>query len=158
MNTIINDYIEDIFTLHYGARQRTSSWLVTQLRDMKQQVEADQATLVELQSKLDLLGLDPKSTDYLQAQSLDTFTKAAGEATIEKIVAEAKYRYLRESDPNLIEGGQQVLSSRTVPNSGSGNAHSITEKHASTIGRKLFSFACAIWPELSRGQADKSRA
>jgi succinoglycan biosynthesis transport protein ExoP len=120
VNALINDYIEDIFTLHYGARQRTSSWLVSQLRDMKQQVEADQATLVELQSKLDLLGLDPKSTDYLQAQSLDTFTKAAGEATIEKIVAEAKYRYLRESDPNLIEGGQQVLSSRTVPNSAQG--------------------------------------
>ncbi|HEY4049627.1 MAG TPA: polysaccharide biosynthesis tyrosine autokinase [Acidobacteriaceae bacterium] len=120
VNTIVNDYIEDIFKLHYSASQRTSSWLISQLHDMKGQVEADQATLVGLQSKLGVLGFDPKSSDYLQAESLDTFTKAAGEATIEKIVAEAKYRYLRESDPSLIEGGQQVLSSRTVPNSAQG--------------------------------------
>ena len=120
VNTLITDYIEDIFKMHYAASHRTSSWLIGQLDDMKQQVEKDQATLIGLQSKLGVLGFDPKSSDYLLAESLDNFTKAAGEATIERIVAETKYRYLQESDPNLIEGGLQILGAPAVPNSTQG--------------------------------------
>ena len=56
-----------------------------------------------------VIGLDPKTSEFLATQSLDSFTKAASTATVDRIVAEAKYRFLQESDPNLIEGEVSVL-------------------------------------------------
>jgi capsular exopolysaccharide synthesis family protein len=108
-NSVTNAYIARIFQVRYGSTERVSTWLVGQLNDLKDQVERDQEQLVDLQGKLGVLGLDQKSNAYLLADSLEGMTKASSDATIERIVAEAKLRVLSESDPNLIESEQPLL-------------------------------------------------
>jgi succinoglycan biosynthesis transport protein ExoP len=110
LNTLINDYVVDLFQMRYGSTQRTSKWLAGQLGDLKQQIENDQSEITELQKKLGVIGFDEKNAEYLQTESLDSMTKAASDATIARILAEAKLRYLQESNPNLIEGEVNVLS------------------------------------------------
>jgi capsular exopolysaccharide synthesis family protein len=110
VNTLINDYVEFLFQVRYGASKRASGWLIGQLDDLKQQIEKDQSALTELQAKLGVVGLDEKNNDYLLAQSLNSMTKAASDATVDRIVAEAKYRFLADADPNLIEGEVNLLS------------------------------------------------
>jgi len=108
-NSITNAYLARIIQLRYGSTERVSTWLVGQLNVLRDQVEHDQEQLVDLQSKLGVLGLDQKSSAYLLADSLESITKASSDATIERIVAEAKLRVLSDSDPNLIENEQQPL-------------------------------------------------
>ncbi len=109
VNTLINDYVEYLFQTRYGASKRASGWLIGQLDDLKQQVEKDQTALTGLQAKLGVIGLNESGNDYLFAQSLNSMNKAASDATVDRIVAEAKYRFLQDSDPNLIEGEVNLL-------------------------------------------------
>ncbi len=108
-NDIINEYITHIFQVRFGSVDRVSRWMISQLNDLRQAVERDQNQLVDLQAKLGVLGLDQKSGTYLPADSLEDITRAAGVATINRITAEAKLRYLQSADPNLIEGEQALL-------------------------------------------------
>jgi polysaccharide biosynthesis transport protein len=116
VNTLINDYVSYLFKMRYGSTQRATLWLVGQLDDLKAQIEHDQASIISLQGKLGVIGFDPLTSDYLAASSLDSYTKAASAATIERVVAEAKYRILRDSDPNLIEGEVSLLPQGGSPN------------------------------------------
>jgi succinoglycan biosynthesis transport protein ExoP len=115
VNTLINDYVAYLFQIRYGATQRASAWLIEQLKDLKEQVGSDQSALTQLQGKLGIIGLDDKTSNFLSAESLDAMTKAESDATIARIIAEAKLKFLKESDPNLIEGETNVLSQGTMP-------------------------------------------
>ena len=117
VNSLVNDYVEYLYKMRYGASQRASGWLIGQLDDLKQQIEHDQTTITDLQGKLGVVGFDEKDTDYLLAQSLNSMSKAAGDATIARIVAEAKYRFLQDSDPDLIEGEVNLLNAGSLPSS-----------------------------------------
>lgn len=110
VNTLINDYISYLFQMRYGSTKRASEWLIGQLNDLKQQIEGDQTEIINLQKRLGVIGLNEQTADYLQIQSLDSMTKATSEATVERILAEAKLRYLEESNPNLIEGEANLLA------------------------------------------------
>jgi capsular exopolysaccharide synthesis family protein len=109
VNTMINDFVDELMQTRYGASQRASGWLAGQLSDLKQQVEKDQADLTALQAKLGIVGPDAKDSDYLLEQSLDSLAKASSDATVNRIVAEAKYRFLKGADPALIEGEVNLL-------------------------------------------------
>lgn len=126
VNTLINDYVEYLFETRYGASKRASGWLEKQLDDLKQQVENDQTALTGLQAKLGFIGLSETDDQSLFSQSLTSIGKAASDATVERIVAEAKYRFLRESDPNLIEGEVNLLG-------GSGASGSTTSSLLQTL-------------------------
>ena len=114
-NTLINDFVVYLVQVRYGASKRSSGWLLGQLDDLKQQVEKDQTNLTELQAKLGIVGLSETGNDYLSAQALDALTKAGSAATVDRIVAEAKYRFLNESDPSLIEGEVSLLGGSNAP-------------------------------------------
>ncbi|HUZ04150.1 MAG TPA: polysaccharide biosynthesis tyrosine autokinase [Acidobacteriaceae bacterium] len=113
VNTLIQDYIERSFQTRYASTQRVSQWLQSQLDDLKQTVEISQEKLVGLQRKLGVLGFSDQTHD-LEATTLDDLTKAASDAKIQSILAEARYRMLTGTDPNLIDGSPNVM--------GSGNA------------------------------------
>ena len=117
VNTLINDYIENVLEVRFGSTERVSKWLIGQLDELKDQVLRDQEQLVDLQSKLGVLAVDPKSSTYLDAGALEALSQASSQATIQRILAEARYRYLRESDPNLIESEQPTLSNNATGNS-----------------------------------------
>lgn len=46
---------------------------------------------------------------------LDDLTRATAAAKVSRIIAEARYRILKSSNPELIEGGPGLLSSPTTP-------------------------------------------
>lgn len=117
-NSLVNDYVASMFQMRYGATQRASGWLIGQLDDLKNQIEADQKSLIDLQGKLGVLGSDTKGTTYLFEDSLSAIAKASSDATINRIIAEAKLKFLQESDPNLIEGEINLLSGPTNPEGG----------------------------------------
>ena len=119
VNTLVNDYVSYLFDMRLRSTQRVSKWLISQLEDLRRQVSDDQRALVVLQGKLGVIGLDPHDTAFLAAQSLSSFTTAASSATLDRIIAESKYRLLRESDPNLIEGEVNLLTQTAGGGSGS---------------------------------------
>lgn len=111
VNTLINDYIERSFQTRYAATQRVSQWLSTQLNDLKQSVEASQEKLIGLQKKLGVLGMTGDQSHNLNLDTLDELSKAAADAKIRRIVAEAQYRMLSSMNPDLIDGSPSVIGS-----------------------------------------------
>src|ERR1700760_4978658 len=155
VNALINDYVAYLFEMRLASTKRTSGWLVGQLDDLKSVIAKDQVDLVALQGKLGVIGFDPHNNDFLASQSLDNFTKAASTATVDRIVAEAKYRFLQESDPNLIEGEVNVLSQGNAAPQGS----SLLEKRRSSRAEAAANFAMLSarfgnkYPEVKQAKA-----
>lgn len=109
VNTLINDYLAYLFEMRYGATNRASGWLIQQLGDLKKKVDSDQVELTKLQEQLGIVGFNPTTSTYIYGESLGELMKASDEAKVERIVAEAKDRYLQDADPNLIEGEISLL-------------------------------------------------
>jgi polysaccharide biosynthesis transport protein len=114
VNTLVAEYIQRLFESRFSSTQRVTKWLTGQLDDLKQQVEQDEDNLVKLQSRLGIVGID-QNHDIVVTE-LEDLTKAADEARVERIIAEARYRILNSGDSNLLEGGQDI-SGRNQPNS-----------------------------------------
>ena len=152
-NTLINDFVVYLVQVRYGASKRSSGWLLGQLDDLKQQVERDQTDLTGLQAKLGIVGLSETGSDYLSAQALDALTKASSAATVDRIVAEAKYRFLNESDPSLIEGEVNLLGgSAAAPGSLLQSLRSAQGTQASTYAKLLEQFG-SKYPTVQQAKA-----
>ena len=102
VNKVIADYIQNSYESRFKSSQRVSQWLSSQLDELKQQVEASQAKMLDLQKQLGVLGFD--STHNQIATSLDDLAKAAGQAKLNRIISESRYRLLSSMDPNTVEG------------------------------------------------------
>lgn len=154
VNTLINDYIGYLFQMRYGSTKRVSGWLIGQLDDLKQQIEEDQTNIIALQKKLGVIGLNEQTADYLQTESLNSMTKAASEATIDRIVAEAKLRYLEDSDPNLMEGEVNLLNQGSTPGQNSllQNLRNAQAQAASNYARLLAQFG-PNYPDVRQQKA-----
>lgn len=109
INTLISLYIEHVFKMRYGTANRVSDWMVGQLEDMRKQVQRDQEGLIDLQQKLGIVGISAKEASVLSADALESLTRASSEATVQRIISEARLRYLRSMDPNLIESESPLL-------------------------------------------------
>ena len=117
VNTLMNEYIERIFTTRFGSTQRAAKYLATQLDDLKNQVLSDQQQLVDLQGKLGVIGFD--DTHNLVTSQLEDLARANQQANIERITAEARYRILQDEKLDLVDGGPAMLSQSSQPTGGS---------------------------------------
>ena len=106
VNKVVDAYIHRSYQTRFDSTQRVSQWLSGTLDDLKQQVETSQEQLIELQKKLGVLGFDPTHNQI--SSSLDALSKAAGDAKINRIVAESRYRVLAGMDPDTIEGSIEM--------------------------------------------------
>jgi len=102
VNKVIADYIQNSYESRFKSSQRVSQWLSSQLDELKQQVEASQEKMLDLQKQLGVLGFD--STHNQIATSLDDLAKASGQAKLARIIAESRFRLLSSMDPNTMEG------------------------------------------------------
>lgn len=154
VNTLINDYISSLFQMRYGSTRRVSGWLIGQLDDLKQQIERDQTEIISLQKKLGVIGLNEQNAEYLQTEALDSITKAASESTVKRILAEARLRKLQESDPNLVEGEDNLLSQGAggSQNSLLQNLRNARAQAASNYARLLAQFG-PNYPEVRQQKA-----
>ena len=117
VNTLVNLYIERIFETGYGSTQRAAKFLTRQLDDLKDQVLQDQKQLVDLQSKLGVVGFDDNHN--LITSQLEDLARASESANVQRIVAEARYRILQDERPDLIDGGPAVASATGLPSTSS---------------------------------------
>ena len=123
-------------------------FLTAQLDDLKKQVLQDQQKLVDLQKKLGVSGFD--DSHNLETAQLEDLAKANQEASIERIVSEARYRILREEDPSLVEGGPAMLAPNNQP---SLLASSDVAQFSSPDRIAICERERAVRPQLSRSQA-----
>jgi polysaccharide biosynthesis transport protein len=115
VSTLMNQYIHRIFETRLSSTKHASMFLTAQLDDLKKQVLEDQQKLVDLQKKLGVSGFD--DSHNLETAQLEDLARANQEASIERIVSEARYRILREEDPSLVEGGPAMLAPGNQPGS-----------------------------------------
>ena len=102
VNRLINEFIQRDLQSSYEATQRVSSFLASQLRDLKQQVETEQEQLIDLQKRIGVLGFDPQ---HNQIQStLDDLTRAVSSAQIARIQQQARYKTLSAMNPDALDG------------------------------------------------------
>ncbi|HXS12210.1 MAG TPA: polysaccharide biosynthesis tyrosine autokinase [Acidobacteriaceae bacterium] len=102
VNRLINEFIQRDLQSSYEATQRVSSFLASQLRDLKQQVETEQEQLIDLQKRIGVLGFDPQ---HNQIQStLDDLTRAVSAAQIARIQQQARYKTLSAMNPDALDG------------------------------------------------------
>jgi succinoglycan biosynthesis transport protein ExoP len=128
INQLMRTYISRSFQSRYESTQKISEWLSNQLDDLKQQVETSQEQLMDLQKRVGVIGLDTGGTNGSSSNSsrgqiiggqLDDLNKAATEARINRIVAEAHYRVLSDSSPNStnltgMEGTMNMSQNQTL--------------------------------------------
>ena len=115
VSTLMNQYIHRIFETRLSSTRHASMFLTAQLDDLKKQVLQDQQKLVDLQKRLGVSGFD--DSHNLETAQLEDLARADQQASIERIVSEARYRILREEDPSLVEGGPGMLAPGNQPGS-----------------------------------------
>lgn len=101
VNKVISTYIQRSYETRFASTQRVSQWLSSQLDDLKQQVETSQEQMMDLQRRLGILGFDPNHNQI--STELENLSKAAGDAKLARIIAEARYRVLNSMDPDAME-------------------------------------------------------
>ena len=102
VNKVISDYVQRSYQTRYESSQRASVWLSGTLEGLRQEVEASQEQMLDMQRRLGILGFDPNHNQI--NESLDDLSRAAGAAKLARIIAEARYRVVSGMDPNTIEG------------------------------------------------------
>lgn len=107
VNKVISAYIQRSYETRFASTQRVSQWLSSQLDDLKQQVETSQEQMMDLQRRLGILGFDPNHNQI--STSLENLSKAAGDAKLERIIAQARYRVLSGMDPDSMENSIDTM-------------------------------------------------
>lgn len=110
VNHLINAYQQRSFESRFASTQRVSQWLQGQLDDLKQQVEASQEQLMDLQKRIGVLGLGADASKPVTTQvtaAVEALSSAAIQAKVQRILAESRYRVLASSDPSLMEDSMQ---------------------------------------------------
>ena len=102
VNKVISAYVQRSYQTRFESSQRASVWLSGTLEGLKQEVEASQEQMMDMQRRLGILGFDPTHNQI--SASLDALAQAAGTAKLQRIIAEARYRVVSGMDPNTLEG------------------------------------------------------
>jgi succinoglycan biosynthesis transport protein ExoP len=101
INKLVIDYIHRSMQTRFDATKRASDFLSGQLSDLKAQVEDSQSKVIDLGKRIGVLGFDPSHNQI--TTNLDTLTKAVGEAEVERILAESRYKVLSNMDPTALD-------------------------------------------------------
>ncbi|MDE1155692.1 MAG: polysaccharide biosynthesis tyrosine autokinase [Acidobacteriaceae bacterium] len=101
VNKLITEFIRRSMQTRFDATKRASDFLSGQLGDLKQKVEESQARVIELGKRVGMLGLDAGKSQI--NNDLDTLTRAVGDAEIQRILSESRYKVLSHMDPNALD-------------------------------------------------------
>ncbi|MHB1021964.1 MAG: GumC family protein [Acidobacteriaceae bacterium] len=157
VNTIIQDYIQRSFQTRYASTQRVSEWLSSQLDDLRQDVETSQERLMDLQKKLGVLGFDASRSQI--SDQLEDLTKAATDAQLQRIMAEARYRILSSTNPNSASFTEPIMGS-TASASGESTILSSLRNQQTTLAAQYAQLTAQFGPNYPqvkqvRAQLDK---
>ncbi|HSU19998.1 MAG TPA: AAA family ATPase, partial [Acidobacteriaceae bacterium] len=113
VNRLIREFIQRSLQSSFEATQRVSDFLSLQLRDLKQQVENQQEQLIDLQKRIGVLGFDPQHNEI--QSTLDDLTRATGQAQINRIQQESRFKTLSHMNPDALDGSIGSQSGGGLP-------------------------------------------
>ncbi len=114
VNKLVKEYIQRSFQTRFDATKLVSNWLANQLGDLKQQVETSQAQMIDMGKRLGVLGFDTSHNEI--TASIDDLTRAAGQAQINRILVESRFRALNGMDPNAVDASIGSVSGTSNQN------------------------------------------
>ena len=104
VNKLITDYKLRSYQTRFTSTAQISQYLEGQLDDLKQQVEASQEAMMDLQRKLGTpLNFNSSNSATTAVTPLDQLSQASAQAKLSRILAESRYRMLNGMDPNTID-------------------------------------------------------
>lgn len=117
VNGLIRAYVEQDSESRVQATDQASSWLQSQLKDLKNRLEQDQQRLAEFQSKHGILSTPetqangkPGETQHSSVfLEIDELGRQLVAATTDRILREAEYRSASQGDPELAIGADPRL-------------------------------------------------
>jgi capsular exopolysaccharide synthesis family protein len=113
VNKLVAEYRRYSLQTRQEATQRVSEFFAPQLNDLKQQVEASEGKMIDLQRQLGVLGFDPSLNQV--TSNLGDLNKAVDAAELARIAAETRYRQVAGSGQltDLAHTNPAVVSLRT---------------------------------------------
>ena len=145
VNKLVREYIQRSFQSRYDATKNVSNWLTNQLGELKQQVQTSQAQLIDMGKRLGVMGLDSSHSQF--TASIDDLTRAAGQAQINRIVVESRYRVLNGMEPNALDA--------SIGSIGTGNSSALAglRGQREALQAQLAGVDVAAGPNLPRVKA-----
>ncbi len=113
VNKLIDEYIGRSFNSRVTSTSRVTNLLTKQLDSLQHDVESSQQKMIDLGKRLGILILDPQHNQI--TSSLESLTKAAGEAQIARITAESRYRVLSTMDPGSLDQSIAAIGPAATP-------------------------------------------
>jgi capsular exopolysaccharide synthesis family protein len=102
VNHLIGSLMDYTFQARFTATAQASTWLTTQLDDLRRQTEGLQTKAITLQRDTGMFG-DDESHNIVLAR-LESLNEALAAAESNRILKEAVYRVASSGDPELISG------------------------------------------------------
>jgi capsular exopolysaccharide synthesis family protein len=112
INKLVEEYRQRSFDTRAAATKRVQEFFSLQLDDLKQEVRTSQEQMIDLQKRLGVLGFDPTHNQI--TSTLDELNKAAGEAKIQRIAAETRYKVLSNMDPSILDQAGNAYAPSSV--------------------------------------------
>ncbi len=115
VNAVVSSYAERNFRSSYDSAAQVSTWLSSQMEDLKLKANQAQEKLAALQKRRGLIGID--ESDNIVTDKLKDLNEQLTAAESDRIVKEARYRIAGSGNPELIastipEPTLQVLRSQ----------------------------------------------
>jgi capsular exopolysaccharide synthesis family protein len=108
VNALESEFIKNNFVAHYNSTQQVTTWLTTQIDDLRTVVQDSQDRMVDLQKKLGISALDPNHS--MIVQEITDLEKGAADATEQRVLEEARYHILQSLPPDRIQDGPSPVS------------------------------------------------
>jgi uncharacterized protein involved in exopolysaccharide biosynthesis len=100
VNKLVDAYSDQDMRSKYERTMYVSSWLQTQLEDLKTQATDAQRQLADYQKEHNIVGTDP--TSNLTIQTLQQVSASFDQAEAERIIKESRMRDFDSLSPNLV--------------------------------------------------------
>lgn len=108
VNALESEFIKNNFVAHYNSTQQVTTWLTSQIDDLRAVVQDSQDRMVDLQKKLGISALDP--THSMIVQEITDLEKGASDATEQRVLTEARYHILQSLPADRIQDGPTPVS------------------------------------------------
>jgi succinoglycan biosynthesis transport protein ExoP len=141
LNAHLQNFVEQNFTSHYNATKQASTWLQSQLDDMKVQVEESEDAVHKYERENQIWTVDEKQN--ITTQNLSEVNKELSTATADRIKKEAEYKIAKSGDVNSIPEVRDSVLIQTL----TGKQADLREQYASEVSR-----TGPNWPTTQRLQ------
>jgi polysaccharide biosynthesis transport protein len=101
-NTLVDKYIEYSFKESYGSTQKISTWLNSQLDNLKTNLQSSQEHMVDLEKEVGIIGIGEKEQS-VAVEHMAELNKVLVDAQADRMLKESAYKALLSSSPGVVD-------------------------------------------------------